>query len=91
MTYLLCIIILCILICIQYNYDSDNIEGFNNNFENKIKAHQLWQYRHLFNKEYTYSSIKKHIEWIDPVIYDEIYKETSKNKLTESFLLKVIY
>ena len=88
MILVICIIILCILI---YKQDFDNIDGFTISSENKIKAQQLWQNRHLFNKGFTYSSIKQHIEWMDPVIYDEIYQESKNNKLTESFLMNMNY
>ena len=91
MILVICIIILCILIYNLYKQDFDNIEGFTITSENKIKAQQLWQNRHLFNKGFTYSSIKKHIEWVDPVIYDEIYQESKNNKLTESFLMNMNY
>ena len=66
------------------------IEGFNSQ-ENEKKARRIWQNRDLFSDGSTYSNAKKHIKWIDPVIYDEVYKESIKGKLNETFLMNMIY
>ncbi len=90
MISLTCVIILCILIYILYNQGSNNIEEFNNQ-KNKKKSQQLWKNRDLFKQGSTYSNAKNHIEWIDPVIYDDVNKESTKNNLTEAFLINMVY
>ena len=94
MWYVLCVIL--ILYWYTEIYKSNvscidaAIEGFNSQ-ENEKKARQVWQNRRLFRDGSTYSNAKEHIKWIDPVIFDEVYKKSTNGNLTESFLMNMIY
>ena len=91
MWHVLCVILILIII-----YKSNvscivgALEGFNSQ-ENEKKARRVWQNRDLFSDGSTYSNAKKHIKWLDPVIYDEVYKESTKGNLNETFLMNMIY
>ena len=69
---------------------NDAIEGFNAQ-ENEKKARIVWQNRELFSDGSTYSNTKEHIKWIDPVIFDEVYKKSTNGNLNETFLMNMIY
>jgi hypothetical protein len=88
--WLLCIILL-IYILNKFTKNKGFARGRKNKFINegytdKSKVQELLKKKHIFKPGVTYGFVKTQIEWIDSVIYDEVYKESLKNGITESFL-----
>jgi hypothetical protein len=50
------------------------------------KSNEVLQKKYLFKPGTKYSNIKENIPWVDPVIYNDIYKLSLKEKLTISNL-----
>jgi hypothetical protein len=59
--------------------------------EIKNKSKHIYQHKDLFTPGVQYTKIKKHIEWIDPIIYNDVYNLSIKEKLSISNLEKTIY
>jgi hypothetical protein len=60
-------------------------EGFTH-MDLSQKSNEVLQKKYLFKPGTKYSNIKENIPWVDPVIYNDIYKLSLKEKLTISNL-----
>jgi hypothetical protein len=58
--------------------------------KNKIKIDELYKNKYIFKPGLKYGSAKKIMPWIDPVIYDDLYKESLNNDLSISYIEKII-
>jgi len=83
------ILILVLLIYLIYK-DKNTYEKFTS-ADITDMSKKIYKNRDLFEPNAKYSTIKKKIDKIDPVIYDDIYKLSLDNKLTISNLEKTIY
>jgi hypothetical protein len=80
------IIVILLLIITQ---TSNRNEGFMSSHQIKMKTTDLYNNRDVFQPGVNYGKVKKRMSWIDPVIYDDVYKESLKNKLSYSNLEKI--
>ena len=87
--YTLKILILLLLIYIIYK-DKNIYEKFTPS-EITDMSKKIYKNRELFEPDAKYSLIKKKIDKIDPVIYDDVYKLSLDKNLTISNLEKTIY
>jgi hypothetical protein len=76
---------LLLLIIPSYN----STEGFMSDKEIKLKTRDLYRKKSVFKPGTTYGQVRQSFPWIDPVIYDDVYKESLKNKLSYSNLEKI--
>ena len=83
------VIIIILLILIFYSC-LKNSEGFTQK-EIKIKAREIHKNKNLFYPGAKYNGIKYSMPWIDPIIYDDVYKLSLKEKLTINNLEKTLY
>lgn len=60
-------------------------EGFSTN-DLSQKSNEVLQKKYLFKPGVSYSNVKENLPWVDPVIYNDIYKLSLKEKLTISNL-----
>ncbi len=77
------IIIICI--CIYYLIYIPKKENFSD-IEINEKATEIYNNRKLFKPGVTYTEIKRKIKWIDPIIYNDIYKLALTNELDISII-----
>lgn len=75
-----------IILLIILQYQTKNQEGFTNQKEIKHKSRELYQKKKLFYPDAKYSNVKSSIPWIDPVVYNDVYTLSLKEKLTISNL-----
>ena len=66
-------------------------EGFQSQQEIKKKSHEIYTKRDIFKPNIGFSTIKRQIPWIDPVIYDNVYKLSLRENLTNSNIEKTFY
>jgi hypothetical protein len=90
MCYTNVFVILILLILIFKIFFINKKENFSDQ-EISYKSRRIYQHKDLFTPGVQYTKIKKHIEWIDPVLYDDVYNLSIKEKLTISNLEKTIY
>jgi hypothetical protein len=83
--YYIKLVVILFLFLIVINSENRN-EGFLSNQEIKMKANNLYKNRDIFQPGVKYGYVKERINWIDPVIYDDVYKESLKNELSISNL-----
>lgn len=83
------LLIVLILIVILHNY-AQKKEGFSQ-MELKKKANEVYENKYLFTTGAKYTGIKNKIDWVDPVIYNDIYKLSLKEKLTFNNLESTLY
>jgi hypothetical protein len=86
MCYINLFIILMLLMII--NQQSKQTENMSNK-EIKRKSIDLFKNKDMFKPGVKYSSVKKKVSWIDPVVHDEVYKEALNNNLSISNLEKI--
>jgi hypothetical protein len=84
-------IIVILLLIIIINYNSKNTEGFSSKQEIKKKAQELYSNKEMFKPGVKYSNIKKEMKWVDPIIYDDVYKLSLKENLSISNLENTLY
>jgi hypothetical protein len=60
-------------------------EGFTS-MDLSQKSNEVLQKKYLFKPGTKYSNVKENIPWVDPVIYNDIYKLSLKENLTISNL-----
>lgn len=82
--------VILILIAIIY-YNQKNTEGFSSEQEIKKKARELYRNKEIFKPGVKYYTIKNEMKWIDPIIYDDVYKLSLKEKLSISNLENTLY
>jgi hypothetical protein len=75
-----------IAVLILVNTKSFNRESFSPNQEIKDKTTELYKNKELFTHDAKFTKIKSVINWIDPVIYDDVYTLALTEKLTISNL-----
>jgi hypothetical protein len=78
-----------ILIFIIYSY-SQKKEKFSQK-ELKKKVTEVYDKKYLFTSGINYTGVKNRIEWVDPIIYNDIYKLSLKENLTINNLESVLY
>jgi len=64
-------------------------EGFMSKSEIKMKTADLYNNKDVFQPGVKYGQVKERMSWVDPVIYDDVYKESLKNELSYSNLEKI--
>lgn len=69
------------ILLLIYVFICDNKESFKANELTK-KSKEVLEKKDLFKPGAKYGKIKKHIKWVDPVIYDDVYKLSLKEPLT---------
>ena len=75
---LLCLTKIIAIVLLLLLYNSFTIkEGFSQK-ELKVNATELFTNKHLFKPNVKYSKIKNNIKWVDPVLYNDIYKLSLK-------------
>lgn len=84
------IFVILILITIIY-YNQKNTEGFSSEQEIKKKALELYRNKEIFKPGVKYYTIKNEMNWIDPIIYDDVYKLSLKENLSISNLENTLY
>jgi len=75
------IIKLILILLLIYVFICNNKESFKSS-ELIKKSKEVLKKKDLFKPGVGYGKIKKHIKWVDPVIYDDIYKLSLKEPLT---------
>jgi hypothetical protein len=83
------VITIIILIFLFFSH-SKKIEGFTQK-EIKKKAKEIYNNKKLFYPGAKYSGIKYNMPWIDPIIYNDIYKLSLKEQLTINNLESTLY
>jgi len=84
------IVIIAILLCLIIN-NTTHREGFQSSEEVKRKSAILYKNKDIFKPGVSYTQIKQEISWIDPVVYDKVYKLSLKENLTNSNIEKTFY
>ncbi len=88
---LLCLTKIIAIVLLLLLYNSFTIkEGFSQK-ELKVNATELFTNKHLFKPNVKYSKIKQALPWVDPVVYDDIYKLALKETLSISNLENTLY
>jgi hypothetical protein len=87
MNYIKVVIIMVLIGFISQNCDTR--DGFMSQLEIDYKTNDLYKNRDVFKPGVGYGSVKNRIYWVDPVVYDDVYRESLKNKLTYSNLEKI--
>jgi hypothetical protein len=82
----LIVVILVLMIC-----HSNNTERFSSQSEITSKAKEIYEKKHLFTPDVAYSGIKSKLKWVDPVVFNDIYKLSLKEKLSISNLENTLY
>lgn len=85
------ILVIVVLIIVINCYNSKNTEGFSSKQEIENKAQELYSNKGMFKPGAKYSNIKREMKWIDPIIYDDIYKLSLKENLSISNLENTLY
>jgi hypothetical protein len=75
-------ILICFLIYVLIR--QNRREGFQSDEILNKKANILYKNKNLFTPQNTYSNIKKQITWIDPVIYNDVFSLSQKEKMSVS-------
>jgi hypothetical protein len=75
-------ILICFLIYVLIK--QNRREGFQSAEIINKKANILYKNKNLFTPQNTYSNIKKQITWIDPVIYNDMFSLSQKEKMSVS-------
>lgn len=88
MCYIKVFVILILMLIITMTFKKN--EGFMSKKEIKIKTTELYKNKDIFKSGVRYGQVKKRLSWIDPVVYDDVYKESLKNDLSYSDLEKII-
>ncbi len=57
--------------------------------EIKTRARELYKNKNVFKAGVKYGTVKNKMPWIDPVIYDDVYKESLQADLNISNLEKI--
>jgi hypothetical protein len=83
--------ILIVVILLYLLTINDKNEKFQSEADIKKKSNELFKFKNMFKPSTSYSSVKKKISWIDPVIYDNVYKLSLREKLTISNLENSFY
>lgn len=83
-------IFIVIILIIFINYNKNKKESFSDE-EIKKKSHDIYKNKELFVPGVTYSKIKSNITWIDPIMYNDVYKLSLKEPISISNLEKTIY
>jgi hypothetical protein len=73
-------ILICFLIYVLIR--QNRREGFQSDEILNKKANILYKNKNLFTPQNTYSNIKKQITWIDPVIYNDVFSLSQKEKMS---------
>jgi hypothetical protein len=85
------VILLSILLLIAFLNKTDQFTSSSDYVKkNKIKVDELYKNKHIFKHGLKYGTAKKIIPWIDPVIYDDLYKESLNNDLSISYIENII-
>lgn len=66
-------------------------EGFSSKQEIKQKSKEIFANKNMFYPGAKYSKIKSNMPWIDPVIYDDVYKLALNKNLSISNLENTLY
>ena len=77
--------IIYILLLLFYICYQNKKEGFSSIKLNQ-KYNEILHQKNLFKPGVKYSVVKKNIPWIDPVVYNDVYKLSLKENLTISNL-----
>ena len=82
-------ILICLLVYILIK--QNNREGFQSAEVVNKKAKILYKNKDLFQPHTSYSSIKTKIPWIDPVIYNDIFSLSRKEKMSVDNIKNALY
>lgn len=92
--YYYIVILLGVLLIIEFLNKFNKTDKFTSSStyvnKNKIIINELYKNKHIFKPGLNYGAAKKIMPWIDPVIYDDIYKESLNNDLSISYIEKII-
>ena len=80
------VIILLFLVLIYKN----KTENFSDS-EIKSKSRDIYNYKDIFTPGVNYKKVKKKIKWIDPIVYNDVYKLSLTENLSISNLEKTLY
>lgn len=84
-TSLLKVVVVVILISLL-----DAREGFQSQEEIRKKAANLYEHKDMFIPNVKYNAVKNKIPWIDPVVFDDMYRLSLKKSPTLSELHNLI-
>ena len=85
------VFILVILIGIKVVSDNSALNTRECMADDEIKARvlELYKNKNVFKAGVKYGTVKNKMPWIDPVIYDDVYKESLQTNLNISNLEKI--
>jgi hypothetical protein len=81
------IISICILIFIIYKNKKEKFSSE----EIKSKSLDIYKNKDVFVPGANYTNVKQTIKWIDPIVYNDVYKLALNEKISISNLEKTLY